>query len=26
MPFRLHDRTVYHRGASGGWVQSKLFP
>lgn len=26
MPFRLHDRTVYDRGADGAWVQSKLFP
>jgi len=26
MPFRLHDRTVYRRDASGAWSQSKLFP
>ena len=26
MPFRLHDRTVYTRGASGGWRIGKLFP
>jgi pyridoxamine 5'-phosphate oxidase len=26
MPFRLHDRTVYTRTASGGWSVGKLFP
>ena len=26
MPFRLHDRTIYQRDASGAWTQSKLFP
>jgi pyridoxamine 5'-phosphate oxidase len=26
MPFRLHDRTVYTRGADGGWTLGKLFP
>lgn len=26
MPFRLHDRTVYTRGAAGGWGIGKLFP
>ena len=26
MPYRLHDRTVYHRSADGAWEQSKLFP
>ncbi len=26
MPFRLHDRTVYRRGAGDAWEQSKLFP
>ena len=26
MPFRLHDRTVYSRDATGGWVIGKLFP
>ena len=30
-PFRLHDRTVYHRnaagpGPAGGWTTEKLFP
>jgi pyridoxamine 5'-phosphate oxidase len=26
-PFRLHDRTVYHRnGAGDGWTSEKLFP
>ncbi len=30
-PFRLHDRTVYHRnaagpGSAGGWTTEKLFP
>jgi len=30
-PFRLHDRTVYHRNAAGpgpegGWTVEKLFP
>jgi pyridoxamine 5'-phosphate oxidase len=26
-PFRLHDRTVYHRNAAGdGWTTEKLFP
>ena len=26
MPYRLHDRTVYTRAASGGWAVGKLFP
>jgi pyridoxamine 5'-phosphate oxidase len=26
MPYRLHDRTVYTRGANGGWTLGKLFP
>ena len=26
MPFRLHDRTVYTKAASGGWTLGKLFP
>ncbi|HEY0185581.1 MAG TPA: pyridoxamine 5'-phosphate oxidase [Rhodopila sp.] len=26
MPYRLHDRTIYHRSATGGWEQTKLFP
>lgn len=26
MPYRLHDRTVYRRDATGAWGQSKLFP
>jgi pyridoxamine 5'-phosphate oxidase len=26
MPFRLHDRTVYTRTASGAWSVGKLFP
>jgi pyridoxamine 5'-phosphate oxidase len=26
MPFRLHDRTVYTRTASGDWAVGKLFP
>ena len=26
MPYRLHDRTVYVRSATGVWEQSKLFP
>jgi pyridoxamine 5'-phosphate oxidase len=26
MPFRLHDRTVYTKAASGGWTIGKLFP
>jgi pyridoxamine 5'-phosphate oxidase len=26
MPFRLHDRTVYTKTASGGWTPGKLFP
>jgi pyridoxamine 5'-phosphate oxidase len=26
MPFRLHDRTVYTKAASGGWTVGKLFP
>lgn len=26
MPFRLHDRTVYMRGAQGEWQTGKLFP
>jgi pyridoxamine 5'-phosphate oxidase len=26
MPYRLHDRTIYHRLAGGTWEQSKLFP
>jgi pyridoxamine 5'-phosphate oxidase len=26
MPFRLHDRTVYTRAATGGWSVRKLFP
>jgi pyridoxamine 5'-phosphate oxidase len=26
MPYRLHDRTVYHRDAGGKWGQVKLFP
>ncbi|HVZ07736.1 pyridoxamine 5'-phosphate oxidase [Rhodopila sp.] len=26
MPFRLHDRTIYQRGAGDAWVRSKLFP
>ncbi|MBV8912445.1 MAG: pyridoxamine 5'-phosphate oxidase [Acetobacteraceae bacterium] len=26
MPFRLHDRTIYTKRASGGWTIGKLFP
>jgi pyridoxamine 5'-phosphate oxidase len=26
MPYRLHDRTVYHRDETGAWGQTKLFP
>ena len=26
MPYRLHDRTVYRRDATGAWGQTKLFP
>ena len=26
MPFRLHDRTVYQRGAQAGWETMKLYP
>lgn len=26
MPYRLHDRTTYTRGADGGWVTGKLYP
>jgi pyridoxamine 5'-phosphate oxidase len=26
MPFRLHDRTVYTKDGSGGWVTGKLYP
>jgi pyridoxamine 5'-phosphate oxidase len=26
MPYRLHDRTVYRRDATGTWGQTKLFP
>lgn len=26
MPFRLHDRTVYTKAASGGWAIGKLYP
>jgi pyridoxamine 5'-phosphate oxidase len=26
MPFRLHDRTVYAKNESGGWVIGKLYP
>lgn len=26
MPYRLHDRTVYHRTGSDTWGQSKIFP
>ncbi|HEY1932753.1 MAG TPA: pyridoxamine 5'-phosphate oxidase [Acetobacteraceae bacterium] len=26
MDFRLHDRTIYARGADGGWTIGKLYP
>jgi pyridoxamine 5'-phosphate oxidase len=26
MPYRLHDRTTYHRSGTGTWEQTKLFP
>jgi pyridoxamine 5'-phosphate oxidase len=26
MPYRLHDRTIYRRSATGAWEQTKLFP
>jgi pyridoxamine 5'-phosphate oxidase len=26
MPFRLHDRSLYQRDASGTWIQTKLYP
>ncbi len=26
MPYRLHDRTVFRRGADGGWSVVKLYP
>jgi pyridoxamine 5'-phosphate oxidase len=26
MPFRLHDRTVYTKGSTGGWTIGKLYP
>ena len=26
MPYRLHDRTVFRRGQTGVWEQTKLFP
>ncbi len=26
MPYRLHDRTTYERGADGTWAIGKLFP
>lgn len=26
MPFRLHDRTVYTKSATGGWTIGKLYP
>jgi pyridoxamine 5'-phosphate oxidase len=26
MPYRLHDRTVYTRAATGGWTVGKLYP
>jgi pyridoxamine 5'-phosphate oxidase len=26
MPFRLHDRTAYTKGSTGGWTIGKLYP